>query len=165
MPTSHEMLCKLHPDNILYGNFDSLCAVAVKDVYTRFMSQDSPLALRFRQKGCISIFVNRRDKSYGDKICSVTKGATRTQGEYLYVTGWRKLRIKETYNPWNTETLYLRLGKIKVIPVAGRGNPWRYETSRLRRCLNNLLTDGLKVVSSMRRPYLTPRNIPNAHFC
>jgi hypothetical protein len=48
---------------------------------------------------------------------------------------------------------------MKAIPVTG------CETSRLPHFLDNLLTDGGKFLSLMRRPPFTPRKIPGTHFC
>jgi hypothetical protein len=55
--------------------------------------------------------------------------------------------------------------KGKAIPVTGRGGPQGCETSWLPHFLDNRRTDGGKVVSLTRRPPLTPRKIPGAHFC
>jgi hypothetical protein len=44
----------------------------------------------------------------------------------------------------------------KAIPVTGRGGPYGCETSRLPDFLDNLLTDGGKVVSLTRRTHLYP---------
>jgi hypothetical protein len=46
--------------------------------------------------------------------------------------------------------------KSKAIPVTGRGGPCGCETSRLAHFLDNLLTDGGKVVSPTRRPPFIP---------
>jgi hypothetical protein len=56
-------------------------------------------------------------------------------------------------------------GKGKAIPVTGSGGPYGCETLRLPHFLDNRPTDGGKVVSLMRRPLFTPRNISNTHFC
>jgi hypothetical protein len=53
----------------------------------------------------------------------------------------------------------------KAIPVAGRGGPQGYETSRLTHFVDNQLIVGGEVVSLRRRPPFTPRKIPGTHFC
>jgi hypothetical protein len=53
----------------------------------------------------------------------------------------------------------------KAIPVAGRGNPYGYEISRIPYFLDNWLTDGSKVVSLTCWLPFTPRKIPGTHFC
>jgi hypothetical protein len=61
--------------------------------------------------------------------------------------------------------LTLGKGKIKAIPVTGRGGPYDCETSRLPHFLDNQFRDGGEIVSLTRRPPLPPRKIPGTHFC
>jgi hypothetical protein len=51
----------------------------------------------------------------------------------------------------------------KAIPVTTRGGPQGCETSKLPRSLENRLRDD--VLSLKRRPPITPRKIPDTHFC
>jgi hypothetical protein len=55
--------------------------------------------------------------------------------------------------------------KDKSIPVSGHEGPYGCERLRLPHFLDNLLTDGGKVVSPKRRPPFNPRKIPGTHFC
>jgi hypothetical protein len=63
------------------------------------------------------------------------------------------------------ESLYVRVKKSKTIPVTDREGPQGCETFRVPHFLDNWLTDGGKVVSHMRRPRFTPRNLSGTHFC
>jgi hypothetical protein len=55
--------------------------------------------------------------------------------------------------------------KGNAIPVTGHEGPQGCETSKLPHFLDNRLTDGGEVVSITRRPFFTPRKIPDTHFC
>jgi hypothetical protein len=55
--------------------------------------------------------------------------------------------------------------KGKTITVAGHGDPYGCETSRLPYFLENRLTDGGEFVSLTRWPPFTPKNIAGTHFC
>jgi hypothetical protein len=55
--------------------------------------------------------------------------------------------------------------KIKTIPVTDSEGLYGCETSRIPHFLDNRFTDGGEIVSLMRRPRFTPRNIPGTHFC
>jgi hypothetical protein len=52
----------------------------------------------------------------------------------------------------------------KAIPVTGREGPQGCETSRVPHFLDNRLTDGGEVVSLMRWPSFTPREIPGTQI-
>jgi hypothetical protein len=56
-----------------------------------------------------------------------------------------------------------------VIPVTGRGGLYGCEMLRMPRCLDNLLTDGGKVVSPTHRPHSTPQkhyfSASGTHYC
>jgi hypothetical protein len=51
------------------------------------------------------------------------------------------------------------------MPVTGRGDPYRGETSKLAHFLDSRLTDGGEVVGPTRRRSFTPTKIPGTHFC
>jgi hypothetical protein len=57
----------------------------------------------------------------------------------------------------------------KAIPVTGRGGLWDCEMLRIPYCLDNRLTDGVKVVSPMQRLCSTPQkhyfSVSGIHFC
>jgi hypothetical protein len=59
--------------------------------------------------------------------------------------------------------------KSKVIPVTGLGGLWGCEMLRISYCIDNLLTNGGKVVSLTHRPHFTPQkhyfNVYSTHFC
>jgi hypothetical protein len=59
----------------------------------------------------------------------------------------------------------LKVKKGKAIPLTGHEGPYGCETSRLPHYLGNRLTYGGEVVSLTRRPPITPRKIPDTHFC
>jgi hypothetical protein len=54
--------------------------------------------------------------------------------------------------------------KGKAIPVTGREGPQDCETSRLLHFVDKWLIDGGEIVSLMRRPPFTTRNIPGTQF-
>jgi hypothetical protein len=56
-------------------------------------------------------------------------------------------------------------GKVKAIPVTGRGRAQKIVMRRGFHILYNRLTDGGEFVSLMRRPPLIPRKIPGTYFC
>jgi hypothetical protein len=64
-------------------------------------------------------------------------------------------------------TILLDLMKVKgkAIPLTGRGGPYGCQTSWLPYFLDSRLSDGGEVYSRTRRPPLTPKMIPGAHFC
>jgi hypothetical protein len=49
--------------------------------------------------------------------------------------------------------------KVKAIPVTGRGGLQGCEILRIPHCLDNMVIDGGKVVSSTHQPHLFPGNI------
>jgi hypothetical protein len=58
----------------------------------------------------------------------------------------------------------------KAISVTGRGGLWGCEMLRISHCLDNRLTDGVKVVSPTHRPHFTPQKhyyfyVSGTHFC
>jgi hypothetical protein len=53
----------------------------------------------------------------------------------------------------------------KTFPVIDREGPEGCETFRFPHFLDSRLTDGGKVVSLKPRSHLTPRKIPDTHFC
>jgi hypothetical protein len=64
-----------------------------------------------------------------------------------------------------SELNYKNVKKGKSIPVTGYRVPQGCETSRLPHFLDNWLTDNSEVISLMRQPPFTPRNIPGTYFC
>jgi hypothetical protein len=61
-------------------------------------------------------------------------------------------------------TSYLYLINKEAVPVASRGSPLGFETSRLPHFLDNRLKDGDEVVSVTRPSIFTSRKIPATHF-
>jgi hypothetical protein len=60
--------------------------------------------------------------------------------------------------------------KCKAIPITGLGGLWGSEMLWIPHCLDNLFTDGSKVVSPMHRPRSTPQehyyfSVSGTRFC
>jgi hypothetical protein len=73
------------------------------------------------------------------------------------------LHTVHTFIYYDSEVSLAKDGK--AAPATSREGPQGRETSRLPHFLDNRLTDGGNVVSLTRRPPLTSRKIPGAHFC
>jgi hypothetical protein len=91
--------------------------------------------------------------------------------EILISRNGTSLQDKEIRNTKRGAVKLLRVkylivySKRKATPVTGRGRLYGCETSRFPHFLDNQLTDGGEVVSLTRRPPLSARRVPAAHFC
>jgi hypothetical protein len=62
---------------------------------------------------------------------------------------------------WETTRALVKV-EHKAVPLTGRGGP-KHQSFYI--FLGNWLTDGGEVVSLIRLPHFTPKNISGIHFC